>query len=80
MFLRLYSLISKNGMDLKKGHYVNGGKIKSPWEQLMSQASPRTPTRLWPRNMDSYSQNIVNDGYIDIDTDMDMDGRWKIWI
>ena len=46
----------------------------------MSQASPRTPTRLWPRNMDSYSQNILNDGYIDIDTDIDMDGRWKIWI
>ena len=79
MFLR-HSLISKNDMDLKKGHYVNGGKIKSPWEQFMSQASPRTPTRLWPRNMDSYSQNILNDGYIDIDTDIDMDGRWKIWI
>jgi hypothetical protein len=60
-------------MDLKKGHYVNGGKIKRPWEQLMSQASP---TNKALANMDSYSQNILNDGYIDIvdiDTDMDMD-------
>ena len=79
MLLR-HSLISKNDMDLKKGHYVNGGKIKRPWEQLMSQASP---TNKALANMDSYSQNILNDGYIDIvdiDTDMDMDGRWKIWI
>ena len=69
VFLRLYSRRSQNGMDLceERPLFQWWKESNSLGQIMLSQASPGAPTRLWPRNMDSFSQTMLNDGYIDVD-------------